>query len=164
MFGNAMLGGLPTEGSFNYPGSHKIRLIESSTNAISIPALNVAGVDSKLMKWDDATNKFTSSENLTRISEFIKQLNKRYTGSSVINNAIVIRCKAIDADSLDTLVFTPGATVVGSTQDFGVIITDQEGGYESRGFTMELQNNANGNELIDGGNIVLRLSNMNLPW
>ncbi len=165
MFGSSLFGALPIDAvDSTYQGSHKIRLVEGCTNAISIPALSLSGVESRLMRWDNSNNTFVSNSEITRISEFIRQINKRYLDDGTINNTIIVRCIAIDADTLDTLVFTPGATIPGSSQDFGVIISDQEGGYESRGFTIELQNNANGNSGIDGGEVILRLSNNELPW
>lgn len=142
-----------------------IRLVEDRTNEISVPLVLVGGVSSREMAWSDAANAFVATPGQpTRISSFIQQLNKRYLGSSVLNTTLVVRCETVDAETGNRLVFTPGATVVGSLQDFAVIIPDENGGYESRGFTLQLQTNANPNALVDGGNVYLRLNNTDLPW
>lgn len=142
-----------------------IRLVEDRTNEISIPIVVVGAVNSREMSWDDPGNSFVASPgNPTRISAYVKQLNKRYTGSSVLNNTIVLRAETIDAETGNRLVFTPGATVVGSLQDFAVIIPDENGGYESRGFTLQLQTNANSNASIDNGYVLIRLNPTDLPW
>jgi len=136
-----------------------VQLVEDRTNEISVPIVIADGVASREMRWDDAANNFVANPGIaTVISEFIKQLNKRYTGSAVLNNSVVVRAETIDAESGNRYVFTPGATVVGSLQDFAVIIPDQLGGYESRGFTLWLQTNANSNAGIDSGNVLLRLN------
>lgn len=144
-----------------------VQLVEDRTNEVSVPIVIADGVASREMRWDDATNNFVANPGVsTKISEFIKQLNKRYTGSVVLNNTIVVRAETIDAESGNRYVFTPGATVVGSLQDFEVIIPDQLGGYESRGFTVWLQTDANANAGIDSGNIYLRLNRqgVNETW
>lgn len=143
-----------------------IQLVENRTNEISIPIVIVGAVMTREMRWDDATNMFVANPGLpTRVSEYIKQLNKRYTGSVALNTTVVARAETIDAETGNRFVFTPGATVVGSLQDFFVIIPDEGGGYESRGWTIQLQNNANSNGAIDGGNVILRLNNAApLPW
>jgi len=144
----------------NDEDSPTIRLVEDSTNEISIPITLVDGINSRQMTWNNTTHQFDTSGNVTRISDFIKQINDRYSETAMSNN-IVKFCKTIDADALDTLVFTPGATAVGSTQDFPVIISDQEGKYESRGFQITLAHNSTG---IDSGEILLRRNNTDLPW
>lgn len=143
-----------------------VQLVENRTNEISVPIVIVGAVMSREMAWNDATNAFIANPGqATRVSEFIKQINKRVLGSSALNNTVVVRAETIDAETGNRYVFTPGATVVGSLQDFFVIIPDEGGGYESRGWTIQLQNDANPNGGIDGGNVVLRLNNAApLPW
>lgn len=136
-----------------------IRLVEGRTNEISVPIGVFTGVESRQMRWDDTLQSWVQNTGTaTRISEFCKQLNQRYLGSAVLTPALVVRCETIDAETGNRYVFTPGATVVGSLQDFDVIIPDQGGGYESRGFTLELATDANANIAIDAGNVLLRLN------
>ena len=141
-----------------------VRLVEDRTNEISIPLVLVGAVSSREMAWNDGTNTFIAAAGLpTRISEFVKQINKRYLGSATLNATVVTRVEAVDADTGNRLVFTPGATTVGSLQDFEVIIPDQDGDYESRGFLLTLAANANTGAL-DGGGVIMRLSTDALPW
>ncbi len=143
-----------------------IQLVENRTNEISVPLIIAGAVMSREMSWNDATNAFVANPGqATRVSEFIKQINKRVLGSSTLNNTVVVRAETIDAETGNRFVFTPGATTVGSLQDFFVIIPDEVGGYESRGWTIQLQNDANPNGGIDAGTVRLRLNNAApLPW
>ena len=168
MFGSAIFAGLPITTAvpsvgIAYTGSGVIELVEGRANEIAIPAATDAGTLTRLMEWDDLLNAFVPAVAATRISEFIKQLNRRYLGASTMTPAVVTRCETIDGDSGNRLVFTPGATPVGSLQDFQVVIPDQLGGYESRGFVLYLANNANPFAL-DGGNVYLRTLPSSLPW
>jgi hypothetical protein len=166
MFGSAIFAGLPIAASSSvaeFEGAHAVTLVENRANEISVPAVVIASVHTRLMRWDDPTNTFVTASGSTRISEFIKQVNKRYRGSSTLTNLVVSRAEAIDADTGNRLVFTPGATVAGSLHDFEVIIQDQDGDYESRGFVVILAANANPG-ILDGGDVVLRLTPDALPW
>lgn len=166
MFSAGLFGGLPipqTSTGIAYLGTHEIVLVEDRANEISVPHISVDGIDTRLMAWNPATQSFVSSAAPTRISEFCKQLNRRYTGSETLSPAVVARCEAVDADTGNRLVFTPGATVVGSLQDFEVIILDQDGDFESRGFLLFLTTDANPGA-VDGGQVVLRLSPHAFPW
>ncbi len=144
----------------NSDDSPTIRLVEDATNEISIPITLVNGVNSRQMTWNNSTHQFDTTGDVTRISDFVKQINDR-CGELALSNAIVTRCKAIDADALDTRVFTPGSTAPGSSQDFPVIISDAEGNYESIGFQITLAANNTG---ADSGEILLRRNNTDLPW
>jgi hypothetical protein len=168
MFASSIFAGLPIAGSVpvdvkEYMGPGTITLVEDRANEISFPFVKDAGIQTRLMSWDDATNRWIAAGSATRISEVVKQINKRCTGSSVLTNAVVARCEAIDADTGNRWVFTPGATPVGSLQDFELIIPDQGGGYEGRGFQVYLQPNGNPTT-IDGGEVLLRLLPSALPW
>lgn len=163
MFGSAVFAALPSAAApavvNEYMGTHVIELVEDRANEISVPAMKTtSNIQTRLMAWNDASNSFITAATPTRISEFAKQINKRYTGSSTLNPSVITRIETIDAETGNRYVFTPGATVVGSLQDFEVIIPDQLGGYESRGFTLWLQTDANTNAGIDGGNVYLRLN------
>ena len=139
--------------------AHTVRIVEGRTNEISIPIGVYAGVDTTFASWDSATSAWVPNAGVrTQISEFCKQINQRYLGSAVLNNSLIARCETIDAETGNRFVFTPGATVVGSLQDFEVIIPDEEGGTESRGFTLQLQDDANTSPAIDGGNVLIRLT------
>lgn len=169
MFGGAIFAGLPRASvsvpTNEYNGSHVIELVEDRANEITIPAVKTTtNILTRTMAWDDALNTFVAAATPTRVSEYCKQLNKRYLGSSALLPSVVYRCEAVDADTGNRLVFTPGATVVGSQQDFEVIIPDQLGGYESRGFLLYLAPDANPNPGIDGGDVLLRLTPVALPW
>jgi len=168
MFGSAIFAGLPTAGSVpvdikEYMGPGTITLVEDRANEISFPFVKDAGIQTRLMSWDDATNRWIAAGSATRISEVVKQINKRYLGSSTLVNTVVARVTAVDGDTGNQFSFTPGATIVGSQQDFELIIPDQGGGYESRGFLLFLQTNANPGAL-DGGNVMIRLLPSALPW
>lgn len=166
MFGSAIFGALPVAAVAPgpiYEGTHQVVLVEDRANEISVPAVQVGTIKTRLMAWSDGSNSFVTSAQPTRISEFVKQLNRRYLGSSTLTPAVVLRCEAVDADTGNRLVFTPGATIVGSSQDFEVIIPDQDGDYESRGFLIYLATNANPGAQ-DGGGVVLRLSQFAFPW
>lgn len=167
MFGSAIFAGLPTAATpvdvKEYMGPGTITLVEDRANEIAWPFVKDSGIITRLMAWDDATNRWVASANTLRISEVVKQINKRYLGSSAMVNTVVARCFAIDADTGNAFSFTPGATIVGSQQDFELIIPDQGGGYESRGFQVFLQTNANSGGL-DGGNVMIRLLPSALPW
>ena len=169
MFGSAIFAALPLPGSSTavdeFTGTHVIELVEDRANEVSIPAMKTTtNVETRLMAWDDATNTFIAAATPTRISEFCKQINKRYTGSSVLSPAVIYRIESIDAETGNRYSFTPGATVIGSLQDFEVIIPDQRGGYESRGFVIYLATDANPNAGIDGGDVLLRLTPVAFPW
>lgn len=168
MFGSAVFAGLPrpaAAASHEFNGSHVIELVEDRANEITIPAIKTTtNVLTRLMTWDDALNTFVASATPTRVSDYCKQLCKRYLGTSTLSPGVVYRCEAVDADTGNRLVFTPGATVVGSLQDFEVIIPDQLGGYESRGFLVYLSPDANPSAGIDGGDVLLRLTPAALPW
>lgn len=166
MFAGGLFAGLPISVATGvvYEGTNVIELVEDRANEITIPAVTDQAVRTRTMAWDDATNRFVASAQPTRISEFCKQVNKRVLGSSVLSSAVIVRCEAVDADTGGRLVFTPGATPVGSLQDFQIIIPDQLGGYESRGFLMFLATNANPNAGIDGGQVLLRLMPSAFPW
>lgn len=166
MFGSAIFAGLPVAAAPTGPvfeGTHEVVLVEGRANEISVPAVQVGTIKTRLMAWDDATNAFVGSANPTRISEFVRQLNKRYLGSSNLVATLVTRVEAVDADTGNRFVFTPGATVPGSQHDFEVIIPDQDGDYESRGFLLYLAPDANPGA-ADGGDVVLRLSPAAFPW
>jgi hypothetical protein len=169
MFAGSIFAGLP-KASVSVPtnefnGTHVIELVEDRANEITIPAIKTTtNILTRLMVWDDALNTFVAAAQPTRISEYCKQLNKRYLGSSALVPSVVMRCEAVDADTGNRLVFTPGATVVGSSHDFEVIIPDQLGGYESRGFTLFLTPDANPSPGIDAGAVLLRLTPVALPW
>jgi hypothetical protein len=167
MFGSAIFAGLPISGSsvsgISFTGSNTIQLVEDRANEVSIPAVTDGGVHTRLMEWDDLLNMYVASVNPTRVSEFVKQLNRRYVGSSALNGMVVTRCETVDAETGNRYVFTPGATPAGSLQDFQVIIPDQLGGFESRGFLLYLAPNANPNA-FDGGEVLLRVLPSALPW
>lgn len=167
MFGSAIFAGLPVAATpvdiKEYMGPGTITLVEDRANEIAWPFVKDSGIITRLMAWDDATNRWVASANTLRISEVVRQVNKRYTGSSALSNAVVARCEAIDADTGNRWVFTPGATPVGSLQDFELIIPDQGGGYESRGFQVYLQPDGNPGAL-DGGEVMIRLLPSALPW
>lgn len=167
MFGSAIFAGLPVAGSsvsgITFTGSNTIQLVEDRANEVSVPAVTDGGVHTRLMEWDDATNRFVAAVQPTRVSEFVKQLNKRYVGSSALSGMVVARCETVDAETGNRYVFTPGATPAGSLQDFAVIIPDQLGGFESRGFLLYLVPNANPNA-FDGGEVLLRVLPSALPW
>ena len=166
MFGNSLFGGLPITTSTSgdtYMGSSTIQLVENRANEIQIPYLQVGSVETRLMEWQDSTNTFITSSTPTRISEFVKQINKRYLGSSVLNSTVVDRIETIDADSGNLFVFVPGTTSPTTNNNFSIIIPDQEGGYESRGFTVFLKANANSSS-TDGGEVFIRLTNNVLPF
>jgi hypothetical protein len=137
-----------------------IRLVEGRANEVSVPITVIDGINSREMAWDDGNNEFVAAPGTpTQISEFCKQINKRVLGSATLNNTVIARIETIDGETGNRYVFTPGSTPVGSLQDFDVIIPDQEGGYESRGFVVFLQDDANPSGLIDGGNVLVRLNN-----
>jgi hypothetical protein len=140
--------------------ANTIRLVEGRANEISVPITVIDGIASREMAWNDVGPVFDSTPGTaTQISEFCKQVNLRYKGSSTLDPTVIERCETIDAETGNRYVFTPGATPVGSLQDFDVIIPDQEGGYESRGFVIFLSEDANSNGLIDDGNVLIRLNN-----
>jgi hypothetical protein len=136
-----------------------IRLVEGRTNEISVPIGVFSGVDALQMQWDSGTAAWVPNPGTrTKVSEFCKQINQRYLGSAALNATLVVRCETIDAETGNRYVFTPGATVVGSLQDFEVIIPDEGGGFESRGFTLQLATDANPSMAIDSGNVLIRLN------
>lgn len=167
MFASAIFAGLPANSApptgIAYTGADTIQLVENRANEITIPSVTDEAIQTRLMEWDNALNRFVVSAQATRISEFCKQLSKRYTGSATLTPAVVTRVETVDGDTGNRFVFTPGATPIGSLQDFEVIIPDQLGGYESRGFLLFLANNANPG-LIDGGEVRLRILPSALPW
>jgi hypothetical protein len=166
MFSGGLFAGLPVATASTdilYLGGHEIVLVEGRANEVSVPHVEVDGIDTRLMYWQDSLNEFVTSATPTRISDYVRQLNKRYLGSDTLNPTLVTRVETVDADSGDRRVFTPGATPVGSLHDFEVIIEDQDGDYESRGFLIFLADDANGGS-IDGGDVVLRLTPEALPW
>jgi hypothetical protein len=166
MFGCGLFAGLPVEVAAGdvYLGAHSITLVEDRANEVSVPLVLVQGVNTKNMEWDSSQHTWVPAAGATRISEFIKQVNQRILGSTTLNNTVVKRAETVDGDTGNRFVFTPGATPPGSLQDFEVIIQDQDGDYESRGFLIFLQTTANPYPAIDGGLVVIRLTPKDLPW
>ena len=150
----------PEEGNISSADqANSIQLVENRGNAISIPIMEADGVNTREMIWNDTTHKWQNNAGTpTRISEIIRHINDRCLGSSTLNDTVVTRVEAIDADTGNLFVFVPGTTSTSTDNNFEIIIEDQEGDYESRGFTMFLQANANAGS-NDGGEVWIRFNN-----
>lgn len=169
MFGSALFAALPISTGLGpddavYLGAHSIVLVEGRANEVTVPHVFHQAVNTRLMEWDVSQRLWVGAATPTRISQFCRQINHRYTGSDTLNSDVIKRVESIDADTGNKYVFTPGATPVGSLQDFQVIIPDQDGDFESRGFVIFLQDDANPDPGIDGGDVVLHFTNLDLPW
>lgn len=79
---------------------------------------------------------------------------------------VVAYAETIDADTRARLVYTPGATPLLSDQNWLPIIQDQDGDWESRGFTIFLRRDANPGTGAnrDNGAVVIHLNALTGLW